>query len=49
MAGTGKKFNFHGSFALKEKAAEKEKEVGGFIVERQVDGKTRYFVLTERT
>lgn len=26
----------------------KEKEVGGFIRERVIDGKTRYFVLTVR-
>jgi hypothetical protein len=48
MAGHGKKFNFHGSFASKEKAMEKEKEVHGFIREHQIGGVTRYFVLTER-
>jgi hypothetical protein len=48
MAGVGKKFDFHGSFTSKEKAVEKEKEVGGFIRERKVDGRIRYFVLTER-
>ena len=48
MAGHGKKFDFHGSFAHKETAVEKEKEVSGFIREKVIDGKTRYFVLTER-
>jgi hypothetical protein len=48
MAGHGKKFDFHGSFSSKEAAIAKEKEVGGFIRERIVDGKTRYFVLTVR-
>lgn len=48
MAGAGKKFDFHGSFTDKAKAQEKEREVSGFIRERTVEGKTRYFVLTER-
>jgi len=48
MAGIGKKFDFHGSFSSKEKAIEKEKEVKGFIRERTIGGKVRYFVLTER-
>lgn len=49
MAGHGKHFDFHGSFADKAKAVEKEKEADGrFIVERTVDGKLRYFVLSER-
>jgi hypothetical protein len=48
MAGHGKKFDYHGSFLSKEKAMKKEKEVGGFIREREIDGKTRYFVLTEK-
>jgi hypothetical protein len=48
MAGVGKQFDFHGSFLSKEKAKEKEKEVGGFIRERKVDGRIRYFVLTVR-
>jgi hypothetical protein len=48
MAGHGKKFDFHGSFLDKQKAIEKEREVGGFIRERRVDGRIRYFVLTER-
>lgn len=48
MAGKGKQFNFHGSFASKEKAVVKEREVGGFIVERKVKGKTRYFVMTNK-
>lgn len=50
MAGKGKKFNFHGSFASKDAAVAKERETAGaFIVERKVKGKTRYFVLTEKT
>jgi len=48
MAGTSKKFDFHGSYSEKSKAVEKEKEVSGFIRERKIDGKIRYFVLTER-
>jgi len=49
MAGKGKKFDFHGSFADKKAAVEKEKTVkGGFIREHPVGGKTRYFVLSER-
>lgn len=48
MPGHGKKFDFHGSFTSKQAAIEKEKEVGGFIREKFVDGKMRYFVLTER-
>jgi hypothetical protein len=48
MAGHGKKFDFHGSFLSKLKAVEKEREVSGFIREKIVDGKLRYFVLTER-
>jgi len=48
MAGHGKKFDFHGSFSSKAAAAAKEKEVGGFIRERVIEGQTRYFVLTIR-
>lgn len=48
MAGKGKKFDFHGSFADKSAAVEKEREVGGFIRERRVKGKLRYMVMTER-
>jgi hypothetical protein len=48
MAGHGKKFDFHGSFSSKANAVKKEQEVGGFIREKVIDGKTRYFVLTER-
>jgi hypothetical protein len=46
MAGKGKKFDFHGSFKSKDAAVAKEKEVGGFIRERRINGETRYFVLT---
>lgn len=42
--GQGKKFTFHGSFTSKEKAKKKEKEVGGFI--REKNG--RYYVLKEK-
>ena len=48
MSGVGKKFDFHGSFAKKEDAVKKEKEVHGFIREHNINGKIRYFVLTER-
>jgi hypothetical protein len=48
VAGHGKKFDFHGSFKSKAAAVIKEKEVGGFIRERKIEGVTRYFVLTER-
>jgi hypothetical protein len=48
MAGIGKKFDFHGSFSSKSDAVRKEQEVGGFIRERKVRGKIRYFVLTEK-
>lgn len=48
MAGHGKRFDFHGSFSTKKAAVKKEGEVGGFIREKKVGGKSRYFVLTER-
>lgn len=48
MAGKGKRFNFHGSFASKAEAVKKEQEVSGFIREHKVGGKIRYYVLTER-
>ena len=49
MAGAGKKFDFHGSFTSKVEAVKKEKETSGsFVRERRVNGKVRYFVLTER-
>jgi hypothetical protein len=48
MPGHGKNFDFHGSFAKKEDAVKKEQEVKGFIRERRVNGRIRYFVLTER-
>jgi hypothetical protein len=46
LAGKGKKFEFHGAYSDKPSAVEKEREVGGFIKERRIDGKVRYFVLT---
>lgn len=48
MAGKGKQFDFHGSFAKKADAVAKEKEVDGFIREHKIDGKVRYFVLTAK-
>jgi hypothetical protein len=48
MAGKGKQFDFHGSFAKKADAVRKEGEVHGFIREHTIKGKTRYYVLTER-
>jgi hypothetical protein len=42
-----KKFDFHGSFIKKSSAVAKEKTVpGGFIIEQNVLGKKRYFVVT---
>ncbi len=48
MAGKGKLFNFHGRYTSKEQAVAKEKEVSGFIRERQIGGKTFYYVLTSK-
>lgn len=49
MADVGKKFDFHGSFTSKSEAVKKERETpGSFVRERKVNGKVRYFVLTER-
>lgn len=48
MAGRGKKFDFHGAFWSKEEAVRKEQEVQGFIRERKIGGRTRYYVLTAR-
>lgn len=48
MAGIGRNYEFHGSFLSKSEAVKKEREVGGFIRERVVKGKKRYFVLTEK-
>jgi hypothetical protein len=48
MAGQGKRFEFHGSYAKKADAVKKEGEVHGFIRAHQVGGKIRYFVLTEK-
>jgi len=49
MAGTGKRFDFHGSFASKKAAMQKESETpGSFIRERIVAGKKRFFVLTPK-
>ena len=46
--GTGRKFKFHGGFDHKRDAVAREREVHGFIIERTVKGKKRYFVLTEK-
>lgn len=48
MAGKGKKFDFHGAYKLKSAARIKEREVGGFIEERMIDGEKRYVVLTRK-
>jgi hypothetical protein len=49
MAGTGRKVCFHGSFATKEKARQKEGETpGAFIREIVLHGKPRYVVLSDR-
>lgn len=48
MSGIGRQYNFHGSYLSKAEAVKKESEVGGFIRERKVKGKIRYFVLTEK-
>lgn len=42
------KFDFHGSYGNKPDAVAKESEVSGFIRERKVKGKIRYFVLTKK-
>lgn len=41
-------FTFHGSFADKSEALKQEAKVSGFIRERIVAGKTRYFVITQK-
>lgn len=46
--GHGRKVNFHGAFLRKEDAMRREKEVHGFIEEKVVKGKKRYFVMTSR-
>jgi len=46
--GRGRKFIFHGSFDHKKDAVKREREVRGFIIERHIEGKKRYFVLTAR-
>jgi len=48
VAGKAKQYDFHGSYSKKKDAAEKERETGGFVRERKVEGKPRYFVLSER-
>jgi hypothetical protein len=48
MKSKANKFDFHGSFAKKADAVKKESEVGGFIVERKIGGKARWFVLTKK-
>jgi len=47
MATKGK-FDFHGSYNKKSEAVKKEQEVGGFIREKVIGGKVRYFVLTRK-
>lgn len=48
MTGYGEKIDFHGSYSNVTEAVKKQKEVSGFIRERKVDGKIRYFVLTKK-
>jgi len=49
MAGKGRKVIFFGSFRSKAAAVAKEKEhKKSFIIERSVDGLTRYFVVKEK-
>lgn len=45
---SAKKYEFHGSFTDKDKAVIKEKEVGGYIIERRISGKVYYFVMTRK-
>lgn len=47
-AGQGKAFTFHGAFKSKEEARRKERQVGGFIETRKIDGEDRYIVMKER-
>ena len=42
------KMCFHGSFADKERAKEREREVRGFIRRVTVKGRTRFLVLTNK-
>lgn len=46
--GKGKKFNFHGAFSKKEDAMAREKEVNGFIEEKEIKGHKRFVVLTNK-
>lgn len=48
MAGRGRKVKFHGAFKSKERAQQKERQVGGFIREITVRGQRRYVVMTRR-
>ncbi len=48
MAKVGRKFVFHGAFASKAAAREKEHEVGGFVRPATVRGHRRFMVLTRR-
>lgn len=43
-----KKYEYHGSYSKMDDAAAKQKATGGFIRERKIEGKTRYFVLSLR-
>lgn len=43
-----KKYDYHGSYSTKSEAVTKEKETGGFIREKKIGGKTRYFVLSTK-
>lgn len=47
MAKIGRRFTFHGAFASKTDAVQKERAVGGFIQPRTIRGQRRYVVMTE--
>lgn len=48
MAGSLRNYNVHGSYHDKAEAVKKEREVHGFIVERDINGKKLYVVLTPK-
>lgn len=48
MAGKRKQFDFHGAYWDKDEAVAKEQETGGFIRERKIKGRPRYYVLTAK-
>lgn len=49
MAGTGKKYKFHGAFKSKQKAVRRESARPGSWIERTtIRGRTRYLVVTKK-